>query len=404
MEHFKLFLATILLFVTNMYSFAQWGPVSSGTVEHLVDIHFPTNNIGYIVGENSTLLKTSDSGLNWEPLKLDTVMHINSVHFVNSDTGFIACNGKLLHTVDGGMNWTNANESENKSYNSVYFINDTIGFCGDDQGKILKTTDGGISWNEKTKNNDSWITDFYFSSQDTGFALSNEYSSSFFKTINGGESWLKIPVKPIFVFSVMTSLYFFNNNEGLIGGLYNPLMIKTNDSGNSWSISTLNHTLSCMSMDFFNDFEGVAVGFHGNIFNSTDRGVTWFRDDEAYSIKGNYTKVAFNANKKIGYIAGANGILLRNENLGLVGTNNPIQDKIITISPNPANQQLFLYTEQLQQVKIQLQDFTGKNVIIKELDLPGVLNVDFLLPGVYFALISKNDKIFEQHKVVIQQP
>ncbi|MCK6622155.1 MAG: T9SS type A sorting domain-containing protein [Calditrichaceae bacterium] len=71
------------------------------------DLHFPTDSIGYAVGESCierSIYKTTDAGVSWfrQPYIAGTC-YLNSVYFLNPDTGFaVGPVGIMLRTTDGG--------------------------------------------------------------------------------------------------------------------------------------------------------------------------------------------------------------------------------------------------------------------------------------------------------------
>jgi photosystem II stability/assembly factor-like uncharacterized protein len=66
-------------------------------------VHFVDVQVGWVVGEEGTILKTNDGGVNWTPQVSGAPWAHESVHFVNEKVGWIVGkNGTLLKTVDGG--------------------------------------------------------------------------------------------------------------------------------------------------------------------------------------------------------------------------------------------------------------------------------------------------------------
>ena len=64
----KIGLLHALLLATLFASAQNWHQIPSGTTSKLNTIDFPSASIGYIGGNDSTLLKTTDGGETWNPV------------------------------------------------------------------------------------------------------------------------------------------------------------------------------------------------------------------------------------------------------------------------------------------------------------------------------------------------
>jgi hypothetical protein len=66
------------------------------------------------------------------------------LHFINGKTGWSAGeNGSVYKTTNAGVNWNNCNTPVTSNLNDIFFINDQIGWAVGANGTILKTTNGG---------------------------------------------------------------------------------------------------------------------------------------------------------------------------------------------------------------------------------------------------------------------
>ncbi|MCW8803092.1 MAG: T9SS type A sorting domain-containing protein [Ignavibacteriaceae bacterium] len=87
----------------------------------LWSIDFPisgTSLVGFAVGDQGTILKTYDAGINWFPQQSGTTLGLNKVQFKDFDLGFaVGENGIILRTTTGGEPVTIV-ENENQSPHS----------------------------------------------------------------------------------------------------------------------------------------------------------------------------------------------------------------------------------------------------------------------------------------------
>ena len=84
----------------------------------LWSVDFPISNasqVGYVVGDDGTILKTYDAGVNWHSQVSGISIKLNKVHFIDPDFGFaVGENGIILRTTTGGGPVTIV-ENENQS-------------------------------------------------------------------------------------------------------------------------------------------------------------------------------------------------------------------------------------------------------------------------------------------------
>lgn len=107
---------------------------------------------GWMVPENTTLLKTTD-GKNWNTLY--TNVYFDNIYFINKNEGwgvgrksFEAEINNIYHTKDGGLNWE-IQLTDTVGFYNVYFLDKLNGWATDNfayDRPIFHTTDGGLNW------------------------------------------------------------------------------------------------------------------------------------------------------------------------------------------------------------------------------------------------------------------
>jgi photosystem II stability/assembly factor-like uncharacterized protein len=117
-------------------------------------VDFINDSVGFVVGDNGLLLKSTDSGDSW--VVTDTIisakksfgptyLDLYDIHFIDENTGFIsASNGTLLRTDDVGDSWSEVSnipsELSRESFFKMTWLTDTKGFIASSGGYILKVT------------------------------------------------------------------------------------------------------------------------------------------------------------------------------------------------------------------------------------------------------------------------
>jgi len=97
--------------------------------QQLSNLHFPSENVGYVVGNNGLVLRTNDLGSSWVTLNTGFSSKLNSVFFINDSTGYVAGNaGLILKTTNYGFSWQKQTTQTNLDIGKLFFVNDSVGF------------------------------------------------------------------------------------------------------------------------------------------------------------------------------------------------------------------------------------------------------------------------------------
>lgn len=119
--------------------------------EELRDVFFVNKNVGFICGYG-VVYGTTNGGNTWKPLSI-TGDYFTSLCFVNEQVGYVVGNeGTIAKTTDGGYNWDilrSANVLLQKKWHieKVVFKNTTHGYIVGDN-LVATTTNGGITWHK----------------------------------------------------------------------------------------------------------------------------------------------------------------------------------------------------------------------------------------------------------------
>lgn len=103
---FRKIAISILLMHIFLISYSQTEIIQSNCQYDLNEIQF-IYNVGYIVGDNGTILKSIDQGMTWSDISTnayiltkknqkDERINLTSLHFINENKGFIIGEKNLL--------------------------------------------------------------------------------------------------------------------------------------------------------------------------------------------------------------------------------------------------------------------------------------------------------------------
>ena len=409
----SIFQFLFLIFLFPVGVFAQWTQLTSGTTQVLNELIFPATDTGYVVGDEGTLLRTTDGGTNWTQLNISTTKNLNDIYFLDSQTGYVVGDsGFFASTVDGGSSWnsTYLNASGELNLNSVFFTSVLTGYAGGSvnftQGIILKTTDGGINWtvtNTPVGSLDINYKRIVFPDPNIGYALSRGMC---IKTIDAGSNWFVTDTNLVNsggMFSILEDAYFFSADTGYIVGWYNPFSGYTVNGGTTW-IDQLVLNNQWYSIDFSSPQTGYMIGW-SQLVKTTDGGQTWWDITSPLIQLGGIYSMDF-TDDNTGYACGENGRILKTTNGGITGIESLDFENKLSVYPNPSNGLVNIKIDKVifsenESSQVQLLDICGKVVfehVLRENE--SRLEVQ-LNKGMYFVKIENNGNTYME-KLVIQ--
>jgi photosystem II stability/assembly factor-like uncharacterized protein len=372
----------LILFTSILFGQTNWTQINSNTTYNLRDITFTSTNIGYIVGDNGTVLKTIDGGNNWSLIFSDITQSFVSTSFVDDNIGYILTSENLYKTENGGTTWQL--KYTNQFLNVVWFVSESNGFIGSDSG-ILKTTDGGTNW-LLVQSIPHKIKSIYFSNSEIGYFLGgSDSSNNIYKTINQGINFSNYP---LFMQSIKERVFFINNEIGFVIGWYSPYIKKTIDGGLTWVdlYNSFTNGVGGMEINFINEQNGFYIdnsGGQSNLFSTANSGQTWINELSIISNNSySFSKLSTKFNN--GYLIGDNGLIYKKDNL--LSTNHiKKNENDIEIFPNPTSDEINVeYNPINVKIKsINLIDENGKIIESIKSDFEK-LRIQNISQGIYY--------------------
>ncbi|HMS33383.1 MAG TPA: YCF48-related protein [Ignavibacteria bacterium] len=389
---------TIIFFLFAAISFSQeiWQSQYSGVTSKLYDIYFLNSNIGFIVGDSSVILKTTNAGADWNRISVGTDHPFRSIYFPNQNTGYIGggkanvvigfliTNRILLKTTDQGLNWSIVYSDGNYPSQDVYFLNSETGWSSGNG--LIKTTNGGLNW----LNFGGTATKIYFKNENEGSYWGNYGGPGIWKTINGGFNWFTVGE-----YYAEGGITFPSDLIGYATGTNG--IAKTTDGGNNW-FSILDWDGNWRVSNYFiNNNNGYTVGYAAGfnepsfIQKTTNGGISWSMDDISsaplYSV--------FMVNDSNVWVAGAAGQILKKSttvDIHTIQSESLSEFRLSQNFPNPFNPSTNLEfgISDWGFVSLKVYDALGKAVrtIVSEYKPAGNYNIEFdgsdLTSGIYF--------------------
>ncbi len=353
MKRFTTFMLLILSLSTQAQS-TMWYEIPTNTNKRLNTISFGSPAIGYIGGNDSLLLKTTDGGFTWSEVAMSGVNFfafsnaILNLKFVNETIGYMTTQSSGVYkTTDGGSTWSQLPVSGNMCYAHGLFFwdeqNGLIGGAGCFQGEVIDIyTDGNVELatiNPPTSDPADIVVDIDFLDSDFGLATSR---SRFLRTTDGGQNWDTIPSGTP---NTLTSIEIVNDTLAYAGYINDQTagygILVTHDGGLTW---TMDFDMATFAYPDYNDVKETADGTMftvgsssfsaGMIFENTSEG-WWYYDVSqplfALDSYGDSTVFA----------VGDSGLVVTNINPVLSVFETTSGENPMTLYPNPADDVLY---------------------------------------------------------------
>ncbi len=303
--------------------FAQWAPIASGTVQDLHDIVKFTPIV--VVGNQGTILRSTDAGATWTTPPSGTTMDLTSVNVLTSTQYWIGgAGGTVLFSNDGALTWTDASPAGIVTALQVFSRTSGLSYAVGDNGTILRGEAdllggfNGVTWTTQTSGTTDNLHNGNGSATNIAYVVGD--NGTILKTLDGGTSW-----NPQ---TSGTTLHLYNyadigNGAILVVG-QNGLILKSTDAGVTWvqKLGGLTQDLYDIDTSGQNANFMLAVGTGGIILESTDNGETWCMQDSGTT--ADLYGVLMETNS-VHYAVGAGGLILKTTNGGGACTALPVE-------------------------------------------------------------------------------
>ncbi len=363
---------------------------------------------------------SSNAGENWITYDLGITGDFFAISMVNELTGYISGqNSKVLKTTNGGQNWILKTQPSGSNYSlsSLEFINENTGwafvnFTTVAGGNVFKTTNGGDNWTQFTTGGASeniYAADMV--DANTGYCCYNPSNKPVYKTTNGGANWIPLTTGLTGsirdVEAVTADIVYAGQTSGT------QRLAKTTNGGANWTLITLPVAVDIASIDFKDANTGYVCGNSTTaVCRTTDGGNTWsFQNAHTITLG----KVHVSAGDTV-YLLGGNTAILRaigstiTGNINYSGNVIPNKYELKQNYPNPFNPSTIIKFSlpEAGVVSLKVYDITGRLVseLINTVEMNGgEITVQFdgsvFSSGIYFYSLFVNNNMINTKKMIL---
>jgi photosystem II stability/assembly factor-like uncharacterized protein len=230
-------------------------------------ISFSDVDNGWAVGDQGTIVHTTDGGTTWVKQESGITEHLQDVEFLNNQTGIaIGVFAALLKTDDGGEHWTDISKKIKEEEKELQFFIDQGGVPVEEEESAVEEELDFVE--EGMPVLEPLLNDIFFVDSQNGWIAAEE--GNIFYTPDAGNTWQKQESPSN---EDLFAVCFKNPQEGWITGL-NGLLLHTQDGGTTWEVQECPIEESLFGIAV-TESRGYAVGNAASMIKSTDGGKTW---------------------------------------------------------------------------------------------------------------------------------
>jgi type IX secretion system substrate protein len=370
-------------------SFAQWVEQSTGVSNDLNSISSSDNNTCWASGDNGTVIRTTDGGLNWQnvgggSLGTNTLYNIfaidGNIAIVSTTTG---SNALVFRTTNGGVSWLQMFSQQNGFINSIWMTSSSNGFMmGDPVGgrwSLWKTTNGGANWDStglrlnQIGSEYGWVNGMFALDSQIWF---NTFSARLYYSSNNGTNWSIQTTAESFGFG---TVWFNSPMNGMSSG---GDIAYSSNSGNTWILRNLQNNFITGIMGNGNYFWECEFNLPSRLQMTSNGGLNWFIEYEPAA--GQLSHMTASRTGNTGWACMTNGKIAKRMiplSVTIQSSDVPNQFSLLQNHPNPFNPttKIKFALPNSSFAKLVVYDMLGKEIttLVNEQLKPGTYEVDF---------------------------
>ena len=298
MQMRKINILLLILFSTNLYAANDLSEMMPNFTDSLY-LSVETNGTTILaVGERGHIAISNDYGVTWDQAKnVPTRTTLTSVSIVNKNIWVVGHDTTILHSADSGKNWDVQFQDPKREMPllDVLFINESEGFAIGAYGTYLTTFDGGRNWNDALiSTEDDYhlnqiikIDEFkYFVVAESGFA---------YRSFDAGKTWETITLP--YNGSMFGAVAIFD--QILAYGLRGHVLV-SDDFGITFEQLNSPTQNSLFGSSLKNDNSVLIAGANGTVLHYKNKNLV---EVEMSSSEGDFTDLVSIKNNKIVFVS-----------------------------------------------------------------------------------------------------
>ena len=291
-----------------------WTATDLRCASTLAAFDFPSDQAGYVVLEDGSVLSTADGGRTWSRRTAIPGAGAAGGSYPPTDVAFVAPlvglattrAGRIYRTSDGASSWSLVYNG-GPTLNSVHFVTQSVGYAVGESGTVLSTLDGGLTWSPRTKPSEPGLRAIRCATA-LSCIITTTGGRTVVLTIDGGATYAVVSPAT----QKIGAAAFSSPGRAVAAG-ENGVTVLSDDGGGTWQPVGKRLTTTFSRVRALSAAVAFAPGPAGALARTDDGGVTW--SEIGVSTPEDVVDVSF-VDTRVGYALDAAGTLLRTDNGG----------------------------------------------------------------------------------------
>ena len=315
MRLIKTFMLMLVLLFCFQAASAEWVKQNTNTFAWFRDVFFVNASKGWIVGDNGTVMATTDGGSTWTPSKKFTNDTFIQVYFTSEMNGWLLCHrdiyarganpsSYLRRTTDGGRTWDKIEfeGAGRERVTKLLFNPDGKATAFGEGGIFYKLQEDGVSWKKVQTAIHFLLLDGAFGDERVGAIVGAGGTIMF--TDDSGFTWEKATLLGD-TDTKFNAVYFAGTKGGWAVGTQGRIF-RSNGGAKLWRQQQSDTTSNLNDVYFSSPTNGWAVGDDGTILRTRDGGAVWYKVNSRTTHR--LEKISFSGDR--GWAVGFGGTIL----------------------------------------------------------------------------------------------
>jgi photosystem II stability/assembly factor-like uncharacterized protein len=354
-------------------------------------------------GEFKGLFKSFNNGNDWELIDVDTTssyLNIFTIRYNSENVLFIGANSRIYRSFNDGESFEKVFSGASNILRINFSPNGEIYAVG--WSYILRSSDGGNTWETLFEGGNMYFGDIDFGLNGEIYAVGVSFDwpnnqSGFHRSLDNGETWENIGITEEYLSDIEV-----NSDGVLLAGGFNAGYYISTDNGVSWILNS-NLLITAIESDSQNNLFAGVNGYYNEGFRfSEDWGNNWTNlndtilnpyinqisispDNIIYLQCENYSSQQYQLFKSKGQI---------------VSTSEHEIEQEIKLFPNPANNKLYILTNNIGGIKnILIYNRNGQKIFEQKLT-ENIIDISALKSGFYIVNLEYENETIRKKIIV----